>query len=293
MGALPERTVEYNGFITQSHRWADFRHRAGDIFICTPPKNGTTWTQAICAMLVFGRADIEAQPGNISPWYDAMFHTPEANNNLLEAQSHRRFIKTHTPLDGLPFFPECTYLAVYRDPRDAFFSMANHLTNMNQGFTRNVAPQDPVEGFYAWCRAPLEPGKAEHFALASPLNHLNTFWRWRHLPNVHLFHYADMKRDRAAAVKAIALALDITLPDATYAAIANATSFEAMRANASQFAPDAGSGIWKNETEFFNKGRQGQWRELLGPRELEAYREAVAAALPADAAAWLENGGAA
>jgi hypothetical protein len=293
MGALPERTVEYNGFITQAYRWADFRHRAGDIFICTPPKNGTTWTQAICAMLVFGRADIDAQPGNISPWYDAMFHTPEATNSLLEAQSHRRFIKTHTPFDGIPFFPDSTYLAVYRDPRDAFFSMANHLSNMNQGFTQNVAPQDPVEGFYTWCQAPMEQGRAEHFALASPLNHLNTFWRWRHLPNVHLFHYADMKRDRTAAVKAMAHALGITLPDATYAAIAEATSFDAMRAKADQFAPDAGSGIWKNETEFFNKGRQGQWRDIIGERELNAYREAVAKALPPDAAAWLENGGAA
>ncbi|HEY1706676.1 MAG TPA: sulfotransferase domain-containing protein [Rhizomicrobium sp.] len=291
MGALPERTVEYNGRLTQSHRWADFRHRPDDIFICTPPKNGTTWTQAICAMLVFGRADIDQQPGNISPWYDSIFHTPEATNSLLEAQKHRRFIKTHTPLDGLPFFPECTYFAVYRDPRDAFLSMANHLENMADP-SRPPLPEDQRAAFTLWCTNPLEKGRTEYQALASPLNHLNTFWRWRHLPNVHLFHYADMKRDRIAAVRAMAQALGITLADATYAAIAEATSFEAMRAKADQFAPDSGQGVWKSETEFFNKGRQGQWREFLGPRELEVYREAVAAALPPDAAAWLENGGA-
>src|ERR1700743_937874 len=108
MGALPERAVFYDGVITESKRWADYRHRADDIFICTPGKNGTTWTQAICAMIVFGRADIDVKPGVISPWYDANFAPPEAVNAMLEAQTHRRFIKTHTPLDGIPFFADST-----------------------------------------------------------------------------------------------------------------------------------------------------------------------------------------
>ena len=36
----------------------------------------------------------------------------------LDAQTHRRFIKTHTPLDGLPHDPRVTYIGVGRDPRD-------------------------------------------------------------------------------------------------------------------------------------------------------------------------------
>jgi aryl sulfotransferase len=30
----------------------------------------------------------------------------------LEAQEHRRFIKTHLPLDGLPYFPQVKYIRV-------------------------------------------------------------------------------------------------------------------------------------------------------------------------------------
>lgn len=144
---LPERTQRYNGFITEALRWESFRHRHDDIFVCTPPKCGTTWTQAICAMLVFGRADIDVEPGNISPWIDANFVPAEVVNAMLEAQTHRRFIKTHTPLDGIPFYPECTYLAVYRDPHDTFFSMISHLENMTDERVKARIPVEVHTGF--------------------------------------------------------------------------------------------------------------------------------------------------
>ncbi len=291
MGALPQRTIAYNGFITEAKRWADFQHRPDDIFICTPAKSGTTWTQAIMAMLVFGRADIDAQPGNISPWYDANFAPVEAINGMLAAQDHRRSLKTHTPLDGLPFFPECTYIAVYRDPRDVFFSFTNHLENMNHGLTGNAPPPELHQGFADWSKAPMIEGKAEHFALAAPLHHLKTFWAFRHLPNIHLFHYADMKRDLAGSVRAMAKAIGVAPSDATIAEIARAASFSNMREHADQFAPGAGTGVWKQEKEFFNAGRQGQWRDILSDQDLAAYRATLAATLPVDAAKWIESGG--
>ncbi|TMA51013.1 MAG: sulfotransferase domain-containing protein [Deltaproteobacteria bacterium] len=36
-----------------NRRWAGFEPRPGDIFVCTPPKCGTTWTQAIVASLLW------------------------------------------------------------------------------------------------------------------------------------------------------------------------------------------------------------------------------------------------
>ena len=48
---------------------------------------------------------------------------------LLEAQEHRRFIKTHTPLDGLPEHPLVTYICVGCDPRDVMRSWENHVAN--------------------------------------------------------------------------------------------------------------------------------------------------------------------
>jgi len=45
--STPPQGVPYLGHITDSGRWANFRHHADDIFICTPPKCGTTWTQTL------------------------------------------------------------------------------------------------------------------------------------------------------------------------------------------------------------------------------------------------------
>ena len=112
--------THYVGKITDTHRWEAFRHRDNDIFICTPPKCGTTWTQAICASLIFGTADHGQSPAYISPWIDAKLDPLDEYLKIVDAQPHRRFIKTHTPLDGIPYFESCEYLAVFRDPRDAY-----------------------------------------------------------------------------------------------------------------------------------------------------------------------------
>ncbi len=41
----------------------------------------------------------------------------------LGEQRHRRFIKTHTPLDGIPLDPQVTYIVTARDPLDTFVSL--------------------------------------------------------------------------------------------------------------------------------------------------------------------------
>lgn len=63
----------------------------------------------------------------MSPWIDARFQGPvDEELAQLEAQTHRRFIKSHLPLDGLPYYPNVKYLVVARDPRDVFMSLMNH-----------------------------------------------------------------------------------------------------------------------------------------------------------------------
>ena len=49
----------------------------------------------------------------------------------VEAQTHRRFLKTHLPVDALRFSPEAKYLYIGRDGRDVVWSMYNHHVNAN------------------------------------------------------------------------------------------------------------------------------------------------------------------
>jgi hypothetical protein len=125
----PERAHHYHNLFMDSQRWDGFAARDGDIIVCTPYKSGTTWVQMICALLVFRTTQLPRPLAEISPWLDLRV-APIANVLAsYAAQSHRRIIKTHTALDGLPYFDNVTYLYCARDPREIFISMWNHGKN--------------------------------------------------------------------------------------------------------------------------------------------------------------------
>lgn len=115
---LPRRTRVYQNHTIDSTRWDGFEVRDDDIVIATPYKCGTTWMQGIVSCLVLGECH---HPTSI--WLD--FRPTEIDKVLerLGKQEHRRFIKTHLPLDGLPYFESVKYIVVSRDPRDVFMSL--------------------------------------------------------------------------------------------------------------------------------------------------------------------------
>src|SRR3978361_1538969 len=93
---------KYQSPVEDSTRWEGFVFRPDNIVISTPSKCGTTWTQMICALLVFQTPDFDRPLAEISPWLDMLTADHREVVARLQAQPHRRFIKTHTPLDGLP-----------------------------------------------------------------------------------------------------------------------------------------------------------------------------------------------
>lgn len=299
----------YRTLVHDNIRWDGFRFRAGDIIISTPPKCGTTWMQTLCAYLVFGTSELDRPLAEISPWLD--MQTTEIGKMLvtLEAQEHRRFIKTHTPLDGLPFDERATYICVGRDPRDVSLSWEHHMANLDlEAFlaariaaagaddleelmpSLEPPPDDPVERFWLWANAdpvPLEPGGV---TLASILEHLATFWDRRDEPQIALFHYSDLLADLPGELRRLADVLDITMSDDRIAELAAAATFETMRERADVLAPDVPNRIWRSNRDFFHRGESGQWRHLLDDEGLRRYEKRVAELVPADLAAWAHGG---
>src|SRR5947209_18525809 len=86
--------------------------------------------QTLCAYLILG-TELDRPLADISPWLDMQINAPADVLAMLDAQDHRRFIKSHTPLDGLPYDDRVTYICVGRDPRDVAVSWDNHFENMN------------------------------------------------------------------------------------------------------------------------------------------------------------------
>jgi aryl sulfotransferase len=285
---MPEHR-DYVGPITNTHRWRHFEPRPDDIFICTPPKSGTTWTQAICAMLVFGRVDHGELPAHISPWVDAEFEPIEDYLRIVDGQRHRRFLKTHTPFDGIPYRPECTYRAVFRDPRDVYESGSDHRDNMTNVELAQTFPSGDgaFEGFLNDASA---DGEWDMWTLDTIVRMLKSYWSYRHLPNVHLFHYSDMRRDLRAVIASMAQALGYDYSPETIEAFAEAAGFEAMKRDAGRFAPQAGIGFWKSDDRFFVSGRHGEWQTRWTDDQRRAFEARIASMLDPDSARWLLGG---
>src|SRR5689334_24191330 len=105
---MPEASsprTRYRSIVADSARWDGFAFRPGDVVISTPPKCGTTWTQMLCALLIFDGPDFPAPLDQLSPWLDMSTRPLAQVMATYAAQPHRRIVKTHTPLDGLPLYP--------------------------------------------------------------------------------------------------------------------------------------------------------------------------------------------
>ena len=288
---LPQRDQSYFGPITNTERWENFQHRSDDIFICTPPKCGTTWTQAICAMLIFGTSDHGKQVSKLSPWIDANFAPIDEYLAEIDQQENRRFIKTHTPFDGIPYSTECTYLVILRDPRDAFFSGLNHSNNMNdQDLAESVFPKG-ADAFQNWLTRKWLPDHWDAQTLDGMSHFLKSYWPYKDLANVHLYHYADMKLDLRSAINSMAIALDVKISEAQLDDFTRAASFGHMKANADQFAPEAGTGMWKAESNFFANGVNSQWQDKFSETDNTAFNARIAELLTGDEIKWLLGGG--
>jgi len=304
---MEQGRVRYRSMVADSARWDGFGLRPDDIIISTPAKCGTTWMQMICALLVFQSTDLYEPLDLVSPWLDVLLADRATVVARLEAQQHRRFIKTHTPLDGLPFDDAVTYIGVVRDPRDVALSWDNHMTNMDfvaflaarqnavglEDIAELLAGGPPlplglaVDRFWAWVENPNPI--ASEFSLASMLHHVGTLWEVRERPNVVLVRYEDLKADLGGQMRRIADRLGIVVRDDLWPALVDAATFDRMRRRAAEVTPEITKSLWLDSDRFFHRGTSGQWRDLLDDEDLRRYAAAVAALAPPDLAAWIHH----
>lgn len=302
--ARPETEHVYRNFLMDSSRWDRFSPRDGDVVICTSYKAGTTWTQMICGLLIHQTPVLPAPLGRLSPWFDMLLSSPdEVEANL--AGQQRRFIKTHTPLDGLPYYQNITYLFCGRDPRDVFMSMQNHMANLDfEGLARILSeqgheaaappplPDDLNERFRLWLTQGSFEWEEDGFPFWSHFHHGETFWKHRDLPNIHLLHYADLKADLEGQMRRVAAILAIKIDEATWPALVKAATFAEMKANADRTAPNTDHALWMSNSDFFRHGTNAQWRGALSDDSLKLYEDAKRRYEPGFAD-WLERGSAA
>jgi len=120
--------------------------------------------------------------------------------------------------------------------------------------------------------------------------HVQGWWNVRELPNVLLVHFANLKADMPREIRRIAEFLDIQPGSAAWPKILEHCSFDYMKRNADSIAPKGMRRIEGGTSNFFHKGTNGRWRDVLTPADLSRFAQTVAEKLTPDCARWLETG---
>jgi hypothetical protein len=275
-----------------------FEHRPGDIVISTRSKHGTTWVQMICALLVFQDADLPAPLSHLSPWLDWLVVPRDEVFAQLDAQRHRRFVKTHTPLDGIPLDPRVTYIVVARHPLDAAVSLYHQGQNIDRARLRRLTGQ-PDADQHAQGRPPVhewlagwvdhDPAPREELdSLPGVMWHLSDAWARTRAADVMLIHYADLSADLERTMRSLADRLDITVREPVLPRLVAAARFEAMRERAALLAPNP-QGVLRDSKAFFRRGRSGSGAALLTEHELARYEDRAAHLAPIHLLNWLHR----
>ncbi|MGD8415665.1 MAG: sulfotransferase domain-containing protein [Pseudomonadales bacterium] len=293
--AIPVKTRELHNHHFDSTIWNDLVFRDDDIVISTYAKSGTTWMQQIIAQMLFG-GDPSLEVSEMSPWLDLRVPPKAVKLPLVEAQTHRRFLKTHLPVDALVFSPKAKYIYVGRDGRDVVWSAYNHHVNANASWYAalndtpgRVGPPigPPPADIRQYWREWLDQNGYPWWPF---WENVRSWWEIRNLPNVLMVHFESLKRDMEGEMRRIADFLDIDVPADRWAPILEYCSFDWMKRNATKSVP-LGGAFWDAGAQvFINKGINGRWRDTLTAAEVAEYEARADAELGPECARWLATG---
>jgi aryl sulfotransferase len=283
----PVKTREIHDAYFDSSRWNGFAFRDGDVVVATFPHVGTTWAQEIVRQLIHGGPP-DTDPWSTAPWLDMRISPFKAVMDILEAQTHRRSIKTHLPLDAIAFSPKARYIVVGRDARDMVWSVYRHQELNDDGVLAlfNGPPGRPgrlvsrpdrdIRDYYLHF---LDTGDLPGFGFEPFWPHIAGWWSARRLPNVLLVHYASLKADLGREIRRIADFLEIGINEAQFPTLVEHCTFDYMRAN-----------VAPQNSIAFNKGINGRWKDVLNQSEIELCDKVATRNLPPECAHWLVTG---
>ena len=298
----------YEASMYDSNRWDGFELRPGDIIISTPPKCGGRGRRSICALLILQEPEIPLPLDTLSPWIDMVTRARTDVFADLEAQTHRRFIKTHTPLDGIPTIRRsrtsasggtratwgCRWTAISATPTSARSSASAN------GRPRSTVSSSDRCGHRG--RAPTASGTASGSgpttetpstqvgsSLRRTVEHLQTFRDAAGNLDVVYLHYDDLKADLEGQMRQMASRLGIDVGEHRWPRLVQAATFESMRSRAGTTVPGGGPEHWIDPAAFFSRGTSGQWRDLLDDAGLARYAARVRALASGNLVEWVHR----
>jgi len=301
---LKKPTKVIRNSVCHSALWDGFRPRSGDIVIATYPRSGTTWMQRIVDLLIFQTADPRPVWG-ISPHVDGRPGEPiETIYARLEAQTHRRFLKSHLPINALPVYDEVQYIHVARDPRDACLSLFEYLSNRTPALveaTDRISledsqveqkvkkfPKSPNDFFANWLDHGVEMGAPFMSDMFFEIE--RSFWHERKCENVLLVHYCDLSANLAKEMRRISKFLGIPINLDCWSSLVDAATFDAMKRSGATILPGVNDELSNGVEGFLARGTIGRWKGVLSEEALERFATLLVAETTQGLAQWLLSG---
>jgi hypothetical protein len=244
----------------------------GTVFICSYPKSGTTWLQAILGLL-FDETGLLSHVSEFAPFFeiDATWPTEESSiarkySDIHKLLRHRCF-NTHLIPELMPVFPTARYIYVMRRGKDVVTSFFHHLKNQaNAG----GGYDQPFSTFLdEWLEGSMPYGKWEsHIRKWGVENDVIDKGQILHL------YYEDMISDLPSSIRKIAEFLQIPLSEERLLSdLVPRLTFEGMRSEGNRYQPI--SVAWAPGFNFLRNGKVGD-RELWSEELLARFDSATA-----------------
>ncbi|XP_043265450.1 luciferin sulfotransferase-like [Colletes gigas] len=279
---LPER---FNKF---SQAIEDFEVRDDDVWVCSFPKTGTTWTQEMI-WCVANDFDFEGAKVLLPERFPFLEHSvlfdyttimprhPEVklhrlvsdSVNYVSSRISPRFIKTHLPFHLLPRQlrtgkrkPRIVYVA--RNPKDTCVSYYHHCRLM-EGYRGD---------FNTFCRLFL----GEKLCFTPFWDHILQFWNRREDSNILFLKYEDLKSDLSTVIQKSATFLNKTMSNDQVKALLEHLSFNNMKSNPAVNYEDAVETNKKLKLidvdgDFIRSGKVNQWQGEMPESIIERFDE--------------------
>ena len=236
---------------------------ARDVVVVTYPKSGTNLALQTLHQIARRGAGEFAHIHDVCPWPEGLA-IGTATLGRDDGGGAFRAIKTHLPIDELPFPADpspAKWVYVVRDPAEVFVS-AYH-------FIRGLAFGPAMPSVESW----LDSWLRNEFHFGGWAEHVAPWWAARDRPDVLFLTYRDWTADPAATVDRLAAFTGVELADTERAAVLERSSRTWMKAHDERFRPGVSLPWADPAAPMVRRAKSGASGELLSADQQRCLRD--------------------